>query len=538
MRIKRGLMILAILLLGGAANMAKAQKQNQRPNVLFAILDDVTYQQMGAYGCSWVKTPNFDRVAKDGLLFKRAYTANAKCAPSRSCIITGRNSWQLEDAGNHWSYFPSKFGSLAETLAQNGYSVGYTGKGVAPVVAKKADGTPRDILVKSYQTLTTTPPSSQMSNTDYAANFGTFLKDAGNKPFFFWYGGWEAHREYEFKSGIKGGKKLSDIPDGDIYPFFPKSDSVKADLLDYAYEIEYFDKHLGKMLDQLEQTGQLHNTLVVVTSDNGMPFPRVKGQAYEYSNHLPLAVMWADGIKRPGRKIDDVISFIDFAPTILEVANVKNIAPMQAITGKSFADIFKTTKDGWVSEKRDWVVYGKERHDVGRPKDAGYPIRALMKKNFLYIKNYEIDRWPSGDPITGYLNVDGGPTKTACLNTVYSTTDDFNFWLWSFGKRPAEELYNIEKDPNCMTNLASDANYKSKLEEMGKQLVAKLTAQKDPRMFGKGYLFDQYEYADKRGVNFYDRYMAKDPKLKWGWVSNSDFQDISNIKRANTARNK
>ena len=85
------------------------QVKNPRPNILFCIADDATYKHMGAYGCSWVKTPAFDRVANQGLLFANAYIPNAKCAPSRSCIVTGRNSWQLEEAANHWSYFPVKF---------------------------------------------------------------------------------------------------------------------------------------------------------------------------------------------------------------------------------------------------------------------------------------------------------------------------------------------------------------------------------------------------------------------------------------------
>ncbi|WP_316848423.1 sulfatase [Pedobacter psychrodurus] len=517
----------------------KKDPATERPNILFAIMDDVTYQHIGAYGCKWVKTPNFDRIAKDGLLFKNAYTPNAKCSPSRSCIITGRNSWQLEEAGNHWSYFPAKFISFAEVLAQNGYEVGYTGKGVAPVVAKNEDGSPRETLVKVFNQIKTTPPTAQISNVDYAANFDAFLGTTGNKPFFFWYGGLEPHREYEFNSGVsKGGKKLTDIPNADIYPFWPKTDSVRNDLLDYAFEIEYFDKHLGRMLKMLEDKGQLHNTLIVVTSDNGMPFPRVKGQAYEYANHLPLAMMWADGIAHKGRKIEDFISFIDFAPTFLDLARVPaDHNRMKPITGNSFASIFSSDKEK-VSEKRNFVLLGKERHDVGRPKDAGYPIRAIVQENYLFIKNFEPDRWPAGNPETGYLNVDGGPTKTACLNTVYATNNDFNYWLWSFGKRSAEELYDIKKDPACLNNLASDPSQQKKSAQMRSKLLSLLKDQGDPRVFGKGSQFDQYPYADKRGVNFYDRYMAKDPTLSWGWVNDTDFQDISKIERAKKARNK
>jgi N-sulfoglucosamine sulfohydrolase len=534
------LLISATILFFAFTIRKKSVPVNKRPNILFAIMDDATFSHMGAYGCSWVKTPNFDRIAKNGLLFKNAYTPNAKCAPSRSCILTGRNSWQLEEAGNHWSNFPAKFATFAEVLAKNGYYVGFTGKGCSPVVAKNVDGSPRQLLVNAYNQIRTTPPTTFISNIDYAANFGQFLSKQKDEPFFFWYGGLEPHRGYEFNSGItKGGKKLSDIPDQDIYPFWPKADSVKTDLLDYAFEIEYFDKQLGKMLKLLEEKGELNNTLIIVTSDNGMPFPRVKGQAYEYSNHLPLAMMWADGIAHPGRTVDDFISFIDFAPTFLDLAVLKNRKiEMAPITGKSFTDIFSSTSQGKINPRRNYVLVGKERHDVGRPNDVGYPIRGIFEDSMLYLKNFETERWPVGNPETGYLNCDGGPTKTVCLNTVYATTDDFNYWLWSFGKRQQEELYNIKKDPACLNDLISNTKYKTIAGKLSRQLITELKKQEDPRMFGQGSIFDRYPYADKTSVNFYQRYFSNDKTLDWGWVNNSDFQDISKVKRAVTSRNK
>ena len=155
-------------------------------------------------------------------------------------------------------------------------------------------------------------------------------------------------------------------------------------MLDYAFEIEYFDNHLVKMLDILEKKGELDNTIVIVTADNGMPFPRVKGQSYEYSNHLPLAIMWGKGIRNPGRTIYDYVSFIDFAPTLLEVAGIKqSVAGMQSIEGRSLTDIFYSSKKGYVNKERDHVLIGRERNDVGRPGDLGYPIRGIVKDGFL-----------------------------------------------------------------------------------------------------------------------------------------------------------
>lgn len=505
--------------------------QSSRPNILFAIMDDATYRHMGAYGCSWVKTPNFDKVAHGGLLFSRAYTPNAKCAPSRSCIVTGRNPWQLEAAGNHWSYFPSAYKTFAEVLAGNGYSVGFTGKGVSPVVAKTAAGAPRELLVKPFNSKRTVPPTTGISTIDYAANFDAFLDGNGNKPFFFWYGGMEPHRGYEYGSGIsKGNKRLQDIPSSDMLLSWPVNDSVKTDLLDYAFEIEYFDQQLGKMLASLEKRGLLHNTLVIVTSDNGMPFPRVKGQEYEYSSHLPLAMMWADGIQHPGRTVNELVSFTDLAPTILEVAGVPITGNgMQPVTGHSFAASFSQQAN---NKANNYILIGKERHDVGRPHDVGYPIRGIITGSMLYLHNFEPGRWPAGNPETGYLNCDGGPTKTACLQTVFSSGDAFKYWLWSFGKRPQDELYNITTDPECLHNLAADPGQKQQMASMKEQLFAMLKQQHDPRMEGHGSIFDTYPYADKRGIGFYERYMKKDTTLEWKWVNDADFQDISHVKRS------
>lgn len=519
------LLILCIFSLYGCKSSESESKK--RPNILFCIADDATFHHMSAYGCKWVNTPAFDRVANEGLLFKNAYTPNAKCAPSRSCILTGRNSWQLEEAGNHWCFFPTKFKTYAEELIDNGYHTGLTAKGLAPVIAKTADGKKRDVLGKKYNKLKTTPPTKAISNIDYAENFREFLNDKpADKPFCFWYGSTEPHRGYEFGSGVaKAGKKLTDIPN--VYSFWPDKNSVRNDMLDYALELEYFDFHLGKMLKILEEKGELDNTLIVVTSDNGMPFPRVKGQAYEYSNHLPLAIMWKDGIKSPGRVINDFVSFIDFAPTFLELAGVKSeSSQMQPIEGKSLTDLFYSPNGS--NLKRDHVLIGKERHDVGRPQDKGYPIRGIRKGDYLFVINFKTDRWPSGNPQTGYLNCDGGATKSQILNDRRSEGST-KYWDLCFGKRANKELYNITQDPDCIHNLIDIKEYNNIAKSMEKQLILELKEQKDPRMLGNGDIFESYNYANKRDRNFYSRHMSGE-ETRAGWVNRSDFESKEDMK--------
>lgn len=500
-----------------------ANAEQARPNILFCIADDASYPHFGAYGCQWVKTPGFDRIAKEGLLFNKCYTPNAKCAPSRACILTGRNSWQLEEAGNHLAYFPLKFQSYVETLGKHGYHIGRTLKGWAPGVAVDETGKPRHLAGPPFNKRRIDPPTDGISNNDYAGNFIDFL-DANQegKPFCFWYGCVEPHRRYEYGSGVaKGAKKLSDV---DRVPeFWPDNETIRNDMLDYAFEIEYFDAHLLRMLQTLEDRGQLANTIVVVTSDNGMPFPRVKGQEYELSNHLPLAIMWQNGIQHPGRKIDDYVSFIDFAPTFLEVARIKQSeSGMASITGKSLSGYFTTPKQGVVFPERDHVLIGKERHDVGRPHDWGYPIRGIIKDGHLLLHNFETNRWPAGNPETGYLNTDGGATKTEILN-LRRSGEETRYWELSFGKRVQEELYNIVDDPDCLNNLATASSHIEMKNRLKKQLFAELKAQGDPRLNGNPNVFDNYKVTSKATANFFERFL-KGEKLRAGWVNDSDFE--------------
>jgi len=493
-----------------------------KPNILFCLADDAG-MHFGAYGCPWVTTPSFDRVANSGLLFTRAFTPNAKCAPSRASILTGRNSWQLEDAANHQCFFPARFKTVFEALAEHGYFVGHTAKGWAPGNPGTVNGKPRQLTGPGYNQRKHEPPTPNMNPCDYAANFADFLADKpDDKPFCFWYGCTEPHRGYEYGSGIaKGGRKTSDIDD--VYGIWPDNEVVRTDLLDYGFEIEHFDWHLGRMLDLLEVRGELQNTLVIATSDNGMPFPRSKGQEYYYSNHLPLVIMWPEEIRAPGRRVDDFVCFIDFAPTFLELAGLSpERAGMEPVTGHSLTDIFQNDGTGGrAAAARDHVLIGKERHDLGRPGDVGYPIRGICKGDYLYLRNFETDRWPAGDPETGYMNCDGSPTKTEILN-LRDNPEQGKYWQWSFGKRPAEELYNIESDPDCLVNLAESPDHDLTRTELREQMERELREQQDPRLTGDRPL-DELPTASVGLKDYHRRYLAGELKTA-GWIRETDVQ--------------
>ncbi|MEQ1830502.1 MAG: sulfatase, partial [Pirellula sp.] len=494
--------------------------QAAAPNILFAIADDWGVHA-GAYGTRWVKTPAFDRIAREGLLFKNAYTPMAKCAPSRAIVLTGRHLWQNEEAGNHMAVFPAKLKSWPEVLTDNGWHMGITGKGWGPGIANDANGKQRQITGKPYNARKAKPPTDAMGNNDYASNFVDFLSEAPkDKPWCFWYGSTEPHRSYEFQSGVnQGGKKLSDVER--VPSYWPDNETVRHDMLDYAYEVEHTDSHLGRMIAELEKIGQLDNTLIIVTSDHGMPFPRVKGYAYHDSNHIPLAIRWPKGIQSSGRAIDDFVSFTEIAPTILEAAGIaQSQTRMMPITGKSWFDIFQSTQSGQVTAYRDHVLIGKERTDVGRPKDQGYPIRGIVTATNVFLKNYEPNRWPAGNPETGYLDTDASPTKTLILELGRKSRED-TYWRLNFGMRPARELYDLVRDRDCSINLASAETQAKRIAELEERMESELLAQGDPRMSGNGTVFD--EYVPTTGAGFYEKFMRGE-KVNAGWANKSDFE--------------
>ena len=444
-----------------------------KPNILFCIADDAS-PHFGAYGCTWVKTPHIDRLAKQGLVFANAYTPTAKCAPSRSAIMTGRNPWQLEEAANHQPIFPAKYKAFTEALREAGLHVGGQGKIWGPGEAKTADGKQREWGMETVN------PG--------AGGFRQFLASRPKgAPFFFWFGSHNPHRPYKPDSGLAAGKKPTDI---DRVPaIWPDNDIVRRDILDYAVEVEAYDSQVGELLKVLEESGEATNTLVIVTSDNGMPFPRSKGHNYDIANHMHLIACWPKGIAKPGDQVKDLVSFIDFAPTFLELLGVDGAkSGMSPVTGRTFTDLLR----GQPERDRTFVILGRERNDVrarpGTEAGLGYPVRAIREGSLFYIHNFAPDRWPCGNIELGLLDTDNGPTK----KLIADSGEKDRFWQLCFGKRPAEELFDLATDPDCLKNLASDPGHREKLIALQENLFAQLKEQKDPRVLGQGDVFDNY----------------------------------------------
>jgi N-sulfoglucosamine sulfohydrolase len=465
-------------LAGAPAFLSGAQR---RPNILFAISDDQSWAHTGMAGDKAVKTPAFDRVARSGVYFRNAVTASPGCAPSRAGILTGRAPWQLEEAGTHASHFPRKFQVYPDMLAGAGYHVGLTGKGAGPANFD-GSGWPHNPAGLGYNSKKYAAAAKGISGNDYAANFADFLGKKGqDQPFCFWFGASEPHRVFDQGAGLRAGKRLEDAS---VPPFLPGTREVRSDILDYYMEIEHFDRHLGRVLDLLEKNGELSNTLVVVTSDNGMAFPGAKATMHEYGIHMPLAVSWQARAKG-GRTIDDLVGLAAIAPTFLAAAGLP--AP-RVMTGRSFLDVVTSNRSGRVDPARTSAISHRERHSHSRFDNLGYPARALRTTTHLYIRNFKPDRWPAGDP-EGFHDIDDSPTKSYLMANREKERRSFDL---TFGKLPGEELYDIVKDPGCTENLAASSAHTGVKEKLRTELERTLTAQGDPRMTGSGDIWESY----------------------------------------------
>src|SRR5438876_504495 len=404
------------------------------------------------------------RSGLDGVSPHRSWS---QCAPQTA-------SWRLEDGANLWSRWPNKFTVYPDLLAKAGYHVGLKGKGWGPGDFKHG-GREHNPAGPAYK------------------DFAMFLKPVPpDKPFCFWFGSQDPHRPYERGAGVKSGHRIEEVT---VPPFLPDTKAVRSDILDYYFEIERFDRDVGEMLKLLEQTGQLDNTLVVVTSDNGFPFPRGKATCYDAGTRMPLAIRWPPRIKG-GRVVDDFVSLTDLAPTFLEAAGLR---PLPEMTGRSVLPLLTSGKSGQVEAARDKVFFGRERHANVRAGNVGYPIRAIRTSQFLYLRNFEPNRWPAGDPplygdVDEHLSIDGSPSKQAVVEHG-DKADVKRLFEIAFGKRPAEELYDLSQDPWQMTNVAADPRYSERKAKLRTELDHYLAETRDPRATGKGAEFDRYYYV-------------------------------------------
>jgi uncharacterized sulfatase len=510
--------------LPGCTHGEQEGEQHTRPNILFAISDDQSFAHTSFIGCQFVNTPAFDRIAREGVYFTNCYAGSPGCAPSRSTIVTGRYHWQNEQSGQHASSWMKKYIPFIDLLEANGYVTGRTGKGVEPFQYARDEkdslwrATNAGGISHSDITYPEGGPGDERTaggiiSINYFENFKYFMENIrGDQPFFFWYGAKEPHRAYEKDSWKRNGKNRENVM---VPAFFPDHEIIRGDILDYAVEIEWFDLHLERMLNYLEEIGELENTIVIVTSDNGMPFPRAKANSYEYGVHVPFAVRFPKDFPG-GRMVDDPLSFADLAPTILEITGTSPEG-MLPISGKSILKTLRSEKAGIVNESKKYIFAGRERHSSSRYLNWGYPQRVIRSKDYLLIWNLKPERWPAGAPQRlkpgttdelfplygidehgkhhsewAFTDIDESPTKAFIVEN-HSIEAIEPFFQLATAHRAEFELFDVNSDPYCLENLAGNPDYLEIEKEMKQVLLEELKKSKDPRIVGPDKeVFDSY----------------------------------------------
>lgn len=438
---------------------------DSRPNFLFLIADDWSYPHAGVLGDATVKTPTFDRVADAGVLFEHAFVCAPSCSPSRSAILSGQHHWRLDGAANLGGSLQADVPLITDLLLETGYLIGKFGKGVWP----------------SQHVYRATKPLP-----DGHERFPKFLdRRATGQPFFFWFGGEDPHRPYDEEIGEREGIDPAGIQ---LPPGLPDHPIVRKDVSNYYGEVQRFDRECKKMLRQLEIRGELNNTVVIMTSDNGMPFPRCKATLYDMGTRVPLAISWPDVFPR-NRRVADFVGLHDLAPTILDLAGVGVPGAMSA---KSIVDILRSRASDQIDPKRDHVLTGMERHVECNPQ------RALRTSRYLLIKNFYQGEWPVAPNSDYNYNIDPSPTKTYMLANR-DLPEVKGLFQQAFEARPMIEFYDLSNDPQQLNNVADVSAYASVRSEMETRLVTELARTDDPRRNLPGEIFERFRKRESRG---------------------------------------
>ena len=494
----------------------------QRPNILFAFADDwgryaSAYRKIEGEGTpnALLETPNFDRVAREGVLFTNAFVPAPSCTPCRSSILSGRYFWETWlGAILQCAVWDTSIPSYPLILEETGYHIGYTykvwGPGTPP---NEPYGGARTVYAPAgaefgrfSHFVTEKAPelgidgAKQVLYDEVRANFDAFL-DARPEgaPFCYWWGPTNTHRTWERGSGKALWGMEPDDLEGRLPGFLPDVPDIREDVCDYLGECSALDAGLGVLLERLEATGELDNTLVVVSGDHGIPgFPRAKCNLYDIGSEVALAARWPGRIA-PARTVEDFVNLMDLAPTFLQAAGVD---PPECMSARSLLDVLESPASGQVDPDRTHVVTGRERH-VARAREGNlpYPQRAIRTRDFLYIRNFAPDRWPMGDPkglddpaaeppsyeelawdtFVAYGDMDASPTK-AWMVRHRGEENVRTLFEMGFGKRPTEELFDLRKDPHYLCNLADDPAHDKVRHELSAQLLGVLQENADPRV--------------------------------------------------------
>jgi arylsulfatase A-like enzyme len=383
--------------------------------------------------------------------------------------------------GNLWSDFPAGTVTYTTELERAGYLVGFDQKGWGPGDWESNDW-PHNPAGKQYDNITE-----------------MLAEREDGQPFCYWFGTHDPHREYRMNLGADTGLEADSVI---VPPYFPDLPCVRNDMLDYYAEVERFDRHIGEVVDLLEARGELDNTLIIVTSDNGMPFPRAKANLYDAGTRMPFVAHWPAHIPA-GTVRHSFVNLASLAATFLEVARTR--VPSEFVLPSLLEELGDASVPGAAQ-----VFLERERHAQVRADSGSYAVRGIRNDSFLYLRNFFPDRWPAGDPeavlsVGAYGDVDNSITKMLMLIGDRPVGDTTNYYRLAFAKRPAEELYDLRSDPHQISNVADQERYSKIKAQLSDQLSSFMQRTDDPRASDPQALFwDQARYTPTYGRRTYD----------------------------------
>ena len=494
---------------------------SDRPNVLFCFSDDwgryaSIYRDPAKPGMNdTIETPALDAIGSSGVVFNNAFVNAPSCTPSRAAVVTGMPFYRCgsnaflrcREYGKANDPYQSLPG-FSELLVEHGYHVMHWGK-TTNKSAGKRDFTHKDPICNFSQAVTAASNGKSRKSEIFAfvrSNFRRFLDDNKNgKPFFYWFGPHNSHRQWVRGSGKSIWGLEPDSLKGKVPAFLPDVHVVREDLTDYLGEALAWDGMVNELIEELRSREKLDDTLVIVSGDHGMPgMPRGKCNLHDFGSMVSLLVSWPNRIK-PGRRIDDFVSLMDIAPTVLEATRIKRPDHMLA---RSLMPLLTSQASGVIDQSRDHVIIGRERHVGEARRDRSpYPSRALRTTDFLLIRNFKPDRMPLGDVFQrdaseeqllldhrlAFADMDASPTKVLLMSKRDSYQEFFDL---AFSRRPEFELYDLEKDPDQIENVAKNPEYTQVLNELSMRLMKQLRETKDPRVIGDGDAFDRKPFVD------------------------------------------
>lgn len=501
--------------------MTMSASADERPNVLFCFSDDwgryaSIYRDPARPGLNDViNTPALDAIGRSGVVFNNAFVSAPSCTPCRASVVTGMPFYRCGTNAflrcREYGKAPDPYKSLpgfSELLVKNGYHVMHWGK-TTNKHAGRQDLTHKDSICNFSQAVSAAANTEARKKEIFSfvrSNFIRFLdNNEEGKPFCYWFGPHNSHRQWTRGSGKAIWGLDPDSLKGKVPAFLPDVHDVREDLADYLGEALAWDAMVGELIEELKARGELDNTLVIVSGDHGMPgMPRGKCNLHDFGSRVSLLVSWPARVK-PGRRIDDFVSLMDIAPTVLETTDIARPDHMLA---ESFLDLLTSEKGGVIDKTRDHVIIGRERH-VGeaRTDRTPYPSRAIRTSNFMLIRNFKPNRMPMGDVFKSeataeqllqdhylaYPDMDASPTKVFLMTNRDAYPKHFDI---AFSARPEFELYDLKRDPDQVDNIAADPNYADVLRKLTDRMMSELRETGDPRVIGDGSTFDRKPFVD------------------------------------------